>query len=51
MGSGLGYLTFAVHSYLTSHMSESSQNIECTGIELRESLVNKTESLARSLVI
>jgi hypothetical protein len=50
MGSGLGYLTFAVHSHLTS-ITDDQRNIQSIGIELRSSLVNKTESVARSLVV
>ena len=44
MGSGLAYLTFAVHSYFSSFY-----DLETVGIENRKSLVDQTNSLARKL--
>ena len=43
MGSGKGYLTFALYDYLTSNL-----NLDATiaGIELREDLVNKCNQIA-----
>ena len=42
MGSGKGYLTFALYEYLQS----KNQEIKVTGIELREDLVEKCNSIA-----
>lgn len=45
MGCGLGYLTFAIHSYLSRYMPR----VETIGVENRLSLVQKTQNLAQSL--
>ncbi|MDA3885982.1 MAG: SAM-dependent methyltransferase [Candidatus Delongbacteria bacterium] len=43
MGSGKGYLTFAVYDYL---INELKKNVSVTGIELREDLVGKCTNIA-----
>lgn len=45
MGSGKGYLTFALYDYLTNQMGLSPT---VTGIELRPELVTKCNSIAQS---
>jgi len=44
MGSGKGYLTFALYDFLTHNMK---LNIHMTGIEFREDLVNTCNAIAR----
>ncbi|MFC2132214.1 SAM-dependent methyltransferase [Bacteroidota bacterium] len=44
MGSGKGYLTFALYDYLTNNQSE---NIKITGVEFRDDLVKKCNSIAQ----
>ena len=43
MGSGKGYLTFALYDYL---VNEKSLNVELTGIELRQELVDYCNEVA-----
>jgi tRNA A58 N-methylase Trm61 len=43
MGSGKGYLTFALYDYLTSNLKLSAT---VTGIEMREDLINKCNQIA-----
>ncbi len=43
MGSGKGYLTFALYDYLTNTLKKDAA---ITGIELREDLVNKCNQIA-----
>jgi len=43
MGSGKGYLTFALYDYLTSNLKLDAS---VTGIEMREDLVNKCNTIA-----
>ncbi|MDA3838701.1 MAG: SAM-dependent methyltransferase [Candidatus Delongbacteria bacterium] len=43
MGSGKGYLTFAVYDFL---INELKKNVSVTGIELREDLVEKCTKIA-----
>lgn len=43
MGSGKGYLTFALYDYL---VNKKKYNVTITGIELRESLVNYCNDIA-----
>lgn len=45
MGSGLAYLTFAVHA----HFQKSFPGLQTTGVEVRPALVQQTERIARSL--
>jgi len=45
MGSGKGYLTFALYDYLKKHNS----GITIKGIELREDLVNKCNEIAKEV--
>lgn len=47
MGSGLGYLTFAVHTLLRRHFPEC--HISTVGVEQRGDLVNRTNTVARQL--
>lgn len=44
MGSGKGYLTFALYDYLVNH---KNYNATITGIELRENLVNYCNDIAK----
>lgn len=44
MGSGKGYLTFALHDYLTNKLN---LNVRTTGVEFREDLVNTCNSIAQ----
>ncbi len=44
MGSGKGYLTFALHDYLTNKLK---LNVKTTGVEFREDLVNTCNSIAQ----
>jgi len=44
MGSGKGYLTFAVYDFLRGH---HDKNVEITGVELREELVDFCNQVAR----
>ncbi len=44
MGSGKGYLTFALYSYLTQVLNH---NVEMTGVELRKELVHLCKDFAR----
>ncbi len=44
MGSGKGYLTFALYDYLMNH---KKYDVTVTGIELRESLVNYCNDIAQ----
>ena len=46
MGSGKGYLTFALYDYLKNHRSFSPQ---ITGIELREGLVDFCQNLTKEV--
>jgi len=43
MGSGKGYLTFALYDYLTKNLSK---NIKMTGVEFRDDLVKKCNEVA-----
>lgn len=43
MGSGSGYLTFALYDHLTNHLG---MNVTVTGVELRPKLVEKCRSIA-----
>lgn len=45
MGSGKGYLTFALYDYLTN---EKGLNIELTGIELRQELVDYCNEISNA---
>lgn len=42
MGSGKGYLTFALYSYL----SQKNKSVQVTGVELREDLIEKCNQIA-----
>ncbi len=42
MGSGKGYLTFALYSYL----AQKNKTVQVTGVELREDLVDKCNNIA-----
>ena len=44
MGSGKGYLTFALHDYLTNKLN---LKVKTTGVEFREDLVNSCNSIAQ----
>lgn len=44
MGCGKGYLTFALHDYLRKNLNPA---IQTTGVEIREDLVNKCNSIAK----
>lgn len=44
MGSGKGYLTFALYDYLTLH---SDQSLSVKGVELRKDLVEKCSTIAK----
>ncbi|MCB0637838.1 MAG: SAM-dependent methyltransferase [Lewinella sp.] len=44
MGSGKGYLTFALYDYL---VNERGLDVQITGVELRQELVDQTNQLAR----
>jgi hypothetical protein len=44
MGSGKGYLTFALYDYITNHLK---QPVRMTGVEFREDLVWTCNSIAR----
>ncbi len=44
MGSGKGYLTFALHDYLTNKLN---LNVKTIGVEFREDLVNTCNSIAQ----
>jgi len=46
MGSGKGYLTFALYDYLTNTLQK---NANVVGIELREDLVNKCNQIAKNV--
>ncbi len=46
MGSGKGYLTFALYDYLTNNLQ---LNATVTGIEMRDDLVNKCSQIAASV--
>lgn len=43
MGSGKGYLTFALHDYLSTHKNKSLTTI---GVEIRDDLISKCNSVA-----
>ena len=43
MGSGKGYLTFALYEYLTAKLAK---DVEMTGVELRKELVEKCNNIA-----
>jgi hypothetical protein len=45
MGSGLGYLTFAMHAYFTGQGRE----IKTVGVEIRPDLVSQTNNIAKEL--
>jgi len=47
LGCGRGYLTFAVHSYLTEHYGETA--IETRGIDIRKKLVDEINGISGSL--
>eukprot|EP01038_Epipyxis_sp_PR26KG_P012608 gene12608-16903_t len=53
MGCGLGYLTFATHIFLTKYYDKTINNfqISTVGIEMRDSLVIKTNEIVSSLGI
>lgn len=44
MGSGKGYLTFALYDYLTNHLK---QEVHMTGVEYRQELVDNCNSIAQ----
>ena len=46
MGSGKGYLTFALYDYLTANLKLSAT---VTGIEMRDGLVNKCNTIAAAV--
>ena len=46
MGSGKGYLTFALYDYLTATLKSAAT---VTGIEMREDLVNKCNAIAATV--
>lgn len=46
MGSGKGYLTFALYDHLVNTMKKE---VTLTGIELRENLVSQTQTIAQDL--
>lgn len=46
MGSGKGYLTFAIYDYLTTRLKK---DVEMTGIELRKELVESCNRIAREV--
>ncbi len=46
MGSGKGYLTFAIYDYLTNQLN---RNVKVMGVELREELVEFCNSLSRNV--
>ncbi len=46
MGSGKGYLTFALYDYLTANLKLAAT---VTGIEMREDLVNKCNAIAAAV--
>ena len=46
MGSGKGYLTFALYDYLTANLKLSAT---VTGIEMRDDLVNKCNTIAAAV--
>jgi len=48
MGCGHGYLTFAVHEYLTNH---TDLNPDVLGLELRPELVDKCNKIAAELAL
>lgn len=45
MGSGKGYLTFALYDYFTNHKKMS---VNITGVEIRKELVDKCNSIAQA---
>lgn len=50
MGSGKGYLTFALYDFLTEKVgTETEAALEMKGIELRPDLVKKTNAIAQQL--
>jgi tRNA A58 N-methylase Trm61 len=46
MGSGKGYLTFALYDYLTNNLKKDANVV---GIEMREDLVNKCNQIAKTI--
>jgi hypothetical protein len=46
MGSGKGYLTFALYDYLTNNLKKDATVL---GIEMREDLVNKCNQIAKAV--
>ena len=46
MGSGKGYLTFALYDYLTTHLKLAAT---VTGIEIREDLINQCNQIAAQI--
>ena len=46
MGSGKGYLTFALYDYLTANLKLTAT---VTGIEMRDDLVNKCNAIAKAV--
>ena len=52
MGSGLGYLTFAVHSHFASLDLDRRRDsyVRTVGVESRAALVERTNDLAKRLV-
>jgi hypothetical protein len=44
MGSGKGYLTFALYDYLVTHLKQA---VNMTGVEFREDLVNICNTIAK----
>ncbi len=46
MGAGKGYLTFALYDYFTHTLERS---VKVTGVELREGLIKKGNSIAKAL--
>jgi SAM-dependent methyltransferase len=48
IGSGKGYLTFALYDYLSSHLKK---RVRMTGVEVREDMVELCNTLARKVTI
>jgi hypothetical protein len=49
MGSGLGYLTFAVHAHLRRKFGPAGVGLRTLGVEQRPELVRRTAQVARGL--
>lgn len=48
-GSGKGYLTFAIHHWLSNRLPFTETPPNITGVELRKNLTDQCESIAREL--